>query len=119
MAECRDRARRPRRGLDIRIPPELELLTIAFIFGSIFLGETHEYYFRFWWWDILLHATSGGLLERLRQFATQEHFVYWHAWNVDDLVVWNNYRTLHSAAGHKKRYNRIMNRTTLLGDATR
>ncbi len=50
------------RGLDITIPPELELLTIAFIFGSIFLGETHEYYFRFWWWDILLHATSGGLL---------------------------------------------------------
>ena len=50
------------RGLDLFVPPELELMTIGFVFASVFLGETRDYYGRFWWWDILLHATSGGLL---------------------------------------------------------
>ncbi len=50
------------RGLDLFVPPELELMTIVFVFAAVFLGETRDYYGRFWWWDILLHATSGGLL---------------------------------------------------------
>lgn len=50
------------RRLEIFIPPEFELLTIAFIFASLFLGETRDYYGRFWWWDIALHTTSGVLL---------------------------------------------------------
>jgi hypothetical protein len=50
------------RRLEIFIPPEFELLTIAFIFAALFLGETRDYYGRFWWWDIVLHATSGALL---------------------------------------------------------
>lgn len=59
---------------------------------------------------------SEALLTRLRDFATQSRFVYWHDWQPDDLVIWNNYRTLHSAAGHKNRYVRTMNRTTITGD---
>ncbi len=54
--------RRLGRLLEIFIPPEFELLTIAFIFAAIFLGETRDFYERFWWWDIALHTTSGGLL---------------------------------------------------------
>jgi uncharacterized membrane protein YjdF len=50
------------RRWEIFIPPELELLTIAFIFAALFLGETRGYYGRFWWWDIALHTTSGMLL---------------------------------------------------------
>lgn len=50
------------RRLEIFIPPELELLTIAFVFGALFLGETQDYYGRFWWWDVALHTTSGVLL---------------------------------------------------------
>lgn len=46
----------------ISIPDEMELLAIAFIFAALFLGETRNYYLRFWWWDLALHATSGGLL---------------------------------------------------------
>lgn len=53
------------RGLDLFVPPELELLTIGFVFASVFLGETRDYYGRFWWWDVLLHGTSGGLLGAL------------------------------------------------------
>lgn len=46
----------------IFIPPEFELMAIAFIFAALFLGETRGFYGRFWWWDIALHTTSGGLL---------------------------------------------------------
>ncbi len=51
-----------KRGLDVFIPPEFELLAIAFVFASLFLGEVRGYYIRFWWWDIALHAASGFLL---------------------------------------------------------
>ena len=44
------------------IPPEFVLLAIAFVFASLFLGEVHGYYSRFWWWDIALHTCSGFLL---------------------------------------------------------
>ncbi|MEO8409838.1 MAG: hypothetical protein ABI478_04655 [Propionivibrio sp.] len=50
------------RRINVHIPPEFEVLTIAFIFASLFLGETRDYYSKFWWWDIALHGTSGGLL---------------------------------------------------------
>ena len=44
------------------IPPEFVLLAIAFVFASLFLGEVHGYYSRFWWWYIVLHTCSGFLL---------------------------------------------------------
>jgi uncharacterized membrane protein YjdF len=50
------------RLLRVFIPPEFVLLAIGFIFASLFLGEVHDYYARFWWWDIALHSTSGFLL---------------------------------------------------------
>ncbi len=50
------------RRLEIFIPPEFELLAIAFIFASLFLGGTRDYYGWLWWWDLALHTTSGVLL---------------------------------------------------------
>ncbi len=44
------------------IPPEFVLVSIAFVFASLFLGEIHGYYTRYWWWDIALHTGSGILL---------------------------------------------------------
>jgi uncharacterized membrane protein YjdF len=44
------------------IPPEVVLLSIAFVFASLFLGEVRGYYGLYWWWDIALHAGSGFLL---------------------------------------------------------
>lgn len=46
----------------VYIPPEFVLLSIAFVFASLFLGEVHGYYTRYWWWDIALHTGSGVLL---------------------------------------------------------
>lgn len=50
------------RRFHVVIPPEFQLLTIGFVFASLFLGEVHGYYTRFWWWDIVLHTSSGFLL---------------------------------------------------------
>jgi hypothetical protein len=47
--------------LPVRIPPEFQILAIAFVFASLFLGEVRSYYDLVWWWDISLHATSGLL----------------------------------------------------------
>lgn len=44
---------------DIDIPTEFELVIIAFVYASLFLGEAQQFYFRFWWWDKLLHLGSG------------------------------------------------------------
>lgn len=50
------------RRFRVFIPPQFQLLAIAFVFASLFLGEVHGYYTRFWWWDVALHASSGFLL---------------------------------------------------------
>jgi len=46
----------------VRIPHEFELFAVIFIYASLFLGEVHDYYTRYWWWDMLLHGSSGLLL---------------------------------------------------------
>jgi hypothetical protein len=44
------------------IPPEFQLISAAFIFLSLFLGSAFDFYYRYWWWDIVLHTSSGFLL---------------------------------------------------------
>lgn len=56
---------------------------------------------------------SRALLDELIAFATADRFVYLHRWQVGDLVIWDNWRTMHRATGHKKRHARRMHRTTL------
>ncbi len=46
----------------VDIPSEFRLLTTILLFGSLFLGEIHGYYTRYWWWDLVLHGGSGLLL---------------------------------------------------------
>jgi hypothetical protein len=43
----------------IDIPIELEIVTVLFIYSTLYLGEVGGYYERFWWWDIVLHAGSA------------------------------------------------------------
>ena len=50
------------RRLAVHIPPEFEVLAVVFAYASLFLGEVHGYYIRFWWWDVVLHIGSGFLL---------------------------------------------------------
>ena len=50
------------RNYKVDLPVEFELLIVVFIYATIFLGEVHAYYTRFWWWDAILHAGSGVAL---------------------------------------------------------
>ncbi|RME77908.1 hypothetical protein D6774_02750 [Candidatus Woesearchaeota archaeon] len=47
------------RNYRIHFPIEFEFFVTLFIYASLFLGEIHSYYTRFWWWDLVLHAGSG------------------------------------------------------------
>ncbi len=51
-----------RRNYKVFLPVEFDLLAILFIFAALFLGEVHGYYTLFWWWDLVLHSSSGFLL---------------------------------------------------------
>lgn len=51
-----------RRRYDVYLPLEFDLVTILFIFGSLYLGEIRLYYARFWWWDLVLHTSAGFLM---------------------------------------------------------
>src|SRR4051812_19028174 len=44
------------------IPPEFQLVSAAFVFLSLFLGSALDFYYKFWWWDLVLHTASGFLL---------------------------------------------------------
>lgn len=46
----------------MRLPYEFESLALLFICLSLFFGEVLDFYNRFWWWDLFLHAWSGFLL---------------------------------------------------------
>ena len=61
---------------------------------------------------------ARALIDRLMEFATQDRFVYRHAWAPHDLVLWDNRAVLHRAtpfqSGSERRH---MVRTTVAGDA--
>ncbi|MCV6594044.1 MAG: hypothetical protein OIF48_13895 [Silicimonas sp.] len=43
----------------IRLPLTFLAAMSLFVFGTLFLGEVFDFYERFWWWDVLLHASSA------------------------------------------------------------
>lgn len=43
----------------IDIPAEFEIITVLFIYATLFLGEVHGFYTKFWWWDLILHTGSA------------------------------------------------------------
>ena len=58
------------------------------------------------------------LIGELNDFVTQPKYVYSHAWRAGDLVVWDNRCVLHRATSYDTvKYKRVMQRTTVEGDA--
>lgn len=43
----------------IHVPPSFMLMVVAFVGGTLFLGEVYDFYDRFWWWDIAMHGASA------------------------------------------------------------
>ena len=60
--------------------------------------------------DALLHELSDAIV------AAAEELSYFHEWQPDHLVVWDNWRVLHSVSGMPPEYGRCMHRTTIEGD---
>ena len=58
-----------------------------------------------------------ALLKELLAHVSQPQFVYSHRWAEGDLVVWDNRCVLHRATPYdSRRYQRLMQRTTISGD---
>ena len=47
------------RRLKIALPTEIETVIVLFIYATLYLGEAHDFYFKYWWWDNLLHGFSA------------------------------------------------------------
>ena len=41
---------------------------------------------------------------------------YFHRWQPTDMVIWDNWRCLHSVSGMAPEHGRCMHRTTIAGD---
>jgi alpha-ketoglutarate-dependent 2,4-dichlorophenoxyacetate dioxygenase len=59
---------------------------------------------------------ARAFLRDLVEHATQRQFVYAHHWQVGDLVMWDNRRTMHRVRPYPAHEPRDMRRTTLAGD---
>jgi alpha-ketoglutarate-dependent taurine dioxygenase len=61
-------------------------------------------------------ADSNDLLIRLRSHIMQPQFIYTHAWQMNDLVLWDNTGTMHRARPFDPDSNRLLTRFTLDGE---
>lgn len=50
------------RRFRVYLPSFIQVIITLFIFAAQYLGEIKNFYERFWWWDIMLHTTSGFIL---------------------------------------------------------
>ena len=48
--------------------------------------------------------------------AVANDLSYFHQWKPTDMVVWDNWRVLHSVSGMPPEHPRCMHRTTIAGD---
>jgi len=44
---------------ELRLPVAFFAGMVLFLFATLFLGEVLDFYGRFWWWDLALHAISA------------------------------------------------------------
>ncbi len=61
-------------------------------------------------------AEGDRLLEAVCQEIIAKANAYSHAWKPTDMLIWDNWRVLHSVSGADPRYPRRMQRTTISGD---
>lgn len=77
---------------------------------SLLLGATSDYVIG------LPVEESRALLARLRDWATQQQYVYQHQWQPGDLLIWDNTGTMHRVLPYSVDSGRLMHRTILAGE---
>jgi len=78
----------------------------------LFVNPMHVHGF-----DGMAKDAAWELIEELARHATQEQFVYYHSWQVGDLLIWDERRTMHRGAGdYKPDERRVMLRTIVYPD---
>ena len=60
--------------------------------------------------------SGDALLKEVISYSVDPQQTYFHTWQNDDMVLWDNWRVLHSAAGIDPDDTRMMERTTIQGD---
>jgi len=60
---------------------------------------------------------SRKLIDELEAFAVQPRFSYSHRWQEGDVLVWDNRCTLHRATPYDNRFERILHRVQVKGEA--
>lgn len=61
-------------------------------------------------------AEGDALLENLVAHTTDPRFSYVHKWQPNDMVLWDNLRSMHRAFGNPPDASRLVHRTTLKSD---
>ncbi|HOH46206.1 MAG TPA: hypothetical protein PLX59_00065 [Candidatus Cloacimonadota bacterium] len=46
----------------LHLPPLFQVFILLFIFGSMYLGEIRDFYYKYRWWDTMLHSSSAMIL---------------------------------------------------------
>jgi taurine dioxygenase len=59
---------------------------------------------------------GDALLREVIKYGVDERRAYYHTWRMDDMVLWDNWRVLHSATGGPADEVRWLERTTIAGD---
>lgn len=65
--------------------------------------------------DGMEQAESDELYEEIATHVLRPEFSYHHKWSVNDMVLWDNRRSMHCALGYPYDQVRLAHRTTLLG----
>ncbi len=74
------------RTLRIILPVEVELAITTFVLLHFLLGEAADYYIRFWWFDKLLHVSSG-ILVGMVGFVIIYFFLYTNKLSANPIMV--------------------------------
>jgi taurine dioxygenase len=60
-------------------------------------------------------GAAHRLIEELSDFAAQPQYMYRHAWEPHDVLMWDNRCTVHAVTPHDPNERRVMHRTTIVG----
>ncbi len=72
------------------------------------------------WFAVGIHGMENdegdAILKAVIEHAIRPDLIYLHDWQLGDMVLWDNWRMLHSASGIDPTDRRRMQRTTIAGD---